>query len=210
MGKLKKILIVIISIFIISPVYASENIIYVNEKGDNLYYKSENDYFIDHQNMLPGETYVDSMILENRAKNDYTFYLKTVLKNDDTSLLESINMIIKVDGKIVYEGTALGKEYLENQVNDNNLLKLGDIKSKGSKKIEINTTLGVMPDNYQDEKEGLIDFKIYASPVLSPSKNEEIREVIKTPITSKNQYMILAIVLIITGAFILLIITKKK
>lgn len=208
MGKLNNILLIIVlSLFMVIPVSAKDNIVYINEKGDNLYYSSDSDYFMDHLNMLPGETYIDTLILENKSSNDYTFYLQTALKGEDTSLLEKINMVIKVDGKKVYEGNALGKEYLDNKVNENNLLKLGDIKSKGSSKVEVSTMLNGIPENYSDENnQGLIDFKIYASLI----NEEEIKEVIKTPITSQNTYIIALVTVLIIGGSILLFISKKK
>lgn len=208
MGKLNNILLIIVlSLFMVIPVSAKDNIVYINEKGDNLYYSSDSNYFIDHLNMLPGETYIDTLILENKSSNDYTFYLQTALKGEDTSLLEKINMVIKVDGKKVYEGNALGKEYLDNKVNENNLLKLGDIKSKGSSKVEVSTTISSIPENYSDENnQGLIDFKIYASLI----NEEEIKEVIKTPITSQNTYIIALVTVLIIGGLILLFISKKK
>lgn len=208
MGKLNNILLIIVlSLFMVIPVSAKDNIVYINEKGDNLYYSSDSDYFMDHLNMLPGETYIDTLILENKSSNDYTFYLQTALKGEDTSLLEKINMVIKVDGKKVYEGNALGKEYLDNKVNENNLLKLGDIKSKGSSKVEVSTTISSIPENYSDENnQGLIDFKIYASLI----NEEEIKEVIKTPITSQNTYIIALVTVLIIGGLILLFISKKK
>ena len=208
MGKLKNIfLIIILSIFLIAPVYAEETKVYINENGDNLYYSTKGDYFMDHVNMLPGETYIDTMILENRSSKDSTFYLKTVLKNNDTSFLEKINMTIKVDGKIVYQGTALGKDYLENSVNDNNLLKLGDIASKASSKVEVSTKLEELPSNYSDEtNESLIDFKIFAS----FKDEEEIKEVIKTPITGKNTYMLYIVLGIISFGLVLLLVLKRS
>lgn len=208
MGRLNNIIIIILLIVTI-PVYAKTSVITVVEKGDELVYTSDSEYFIDHEKMLPGETYVDILSIENKSQKDYTFYTKVAVKNNDASLLEKINMVIKVDGKKVYEGTALGKEYLDNSVNDKNLLVLGDISGNSVANVEISTTLTDLPEDITIKTEGMMDLEIYASP-HNPNE-EDIKEVIRVPITGKTtKFLVIIASIIVVGVFLLLLIKNKE
>ena len=69
--------------------------------------KNEDDFFVNFPYLMPGDTYSDSVVLENDSDDDITMYFHTEAI-DDSELLEKIQLKITtvIDGKtvVVYEG----------------------------------------------------------------------------------------------------------
>lgn len=74
----------------------------------------EGNWFMDFKNMIPGASYHDKLNIENRSKKTYDLYMQAVPVDQSEikeSLLELISMDVKLDNKLIYSGTAFGKDY---------------------------------------------------------------------------------------------------
>ncbi len=103
-------------------------------------------WFMSHLNMIPGESYEDNLTIENQTDNDYTIYMQVVPKNGYTDglpkeLLELIHMNVYHDGQLIYNGTAWGKEYNGSINNLQNVISLGDFGAKRLSNIRVELTL---------------------------------------------------------------------
>ena len=73
---------------------------------------SNGNWFMSFTNMVPGESYQDSLVIENGSSKTYELYFQIVpleqaeLKDE---LLEKIQMTIMQDGKQIYKGNATGE-----------------------------------------------------------------------------------------------------
>lgn len=69
--------------------------------------KNEDDFFANFPYMMPGDSYSDSVVLENDGKRDITMYFRTI-DIDDSELLDKLQLkiVTTINGKTttVYEG----------------------------------------------------------------------------------------------------------
>ena len=68
-------------VFSILSVQAKENKLYFTEENDRLYYESkliDEDVFMKHIDMTPGENFTDELLIENGTNTKYTLYFKIV------------------------------------------------------------------------------------------------------------------------------------
>ena len=99
-----------ISLFALSvlSVQAKENKLYFTEENNRLYYESkliDEDIFMKHIDMTPGESFTDELLIENGTNTKYTLYFKVVPREQSAEadeLLENIIMKIKLDEEMQY------------------------------------------------------------------------------------------------------------
>jgi len=123
-----------ISLFALSvlSVQARENKLYFTEENNRLYYESkliDEDIFMKHIDMTPGESFTDELLIENGTNTKYTLYFKVVPREQSAEadeLLENIIMKIKLDEEIIYEGKATGLDYTEQGIDLQKAILLGD------------------------------------------------------------------------------------
>ncbi len=119
---MKKILLALFaSLFIVTPVFAAENKVYIYEADGKVYYDGAlfDDRFMIHENMLPGSSYTDYLVIENSTSKDYEVYFKIEAKDNSVKaddLLEYIEMEISIDGAQYYDGKAKGLDYRDQGV----------------------------------------------------------------------------------------------
>lgn len=137
----------LISFLFADNVSASENKLYFTSSGNRLYYDSalfDDDTFIHHTDMLPGTTYEDKLVIENKTNNAYPLYLK-VRDEARTSLVEEIleNVIVEIylDDKLMYSGFADGLDYVQGGIEIDDVLYLGMFESNTEKNLKVLTTL---------------------------------------------------------------------
>ena len=79
---MKKIFVALIaSIIIATPVFAeAKNKVYVYEKDEKIYYDSKqfDDRFMVHENMVPGDSFSDELVVENGTSYEHDIYFKIV------------------------------------------------------------------------------------------------------------------------------------
>ena len=88
--------------------------------------------FLCKYNMLPGDSVERTMTLKNVHKDPYDIYIRAerVTKSKQYDLLKKINLVVKYDGNIIYNGPIASKEGLSNDI------FLGKVKPGEEKKLE--------------------------------------------------------------------------
>ncbi|MGN1411187.1 MAG: hypothetical protein ACI4WH_01585 [Oscillospiraceae bacterium] len=149
------------------PSYASENVLKFHEDNSKLYYDAtlyDTSIFLNCENMSFNEEYIQSMRIENLTNTSYRLYLKAIPVEQSKlcdELLNSINISISLDGKVIYHGKASGKTYDENYPEMTNALDLGEFKAHSSSELSATVSLD---NNYSiiEETSCEIDWKFYA------------------------------------------------
>lgn len=138
-------------------------------------------WFMSHLNMLPGESYTDSLTIRNQASKDYSIYMQIMPRANakheaqtelQDKLLKYIQMKIYRDGKLIYDGDVTG-DGGSGRINDLNdkLYLLGILEEGESSVLKVELTLDKnTPLEYSDLL-SRIDWKFKA--VQEPSEKEE-------------------------------------
>ena len=206
-----------ISLFALSilPVQAKENKLYFTEENNRLYYESkliDEDVFMKHIDMSPGESFTDELLIENGTNTKYTLYFKIVPReqnNDADELLENIIMNIKLDGKEIYNGKATGLDYTEQGVNLQKAILLGDFTPSKNSKMVVETKLKEDYNNTNFHELSYIDWSFYAQ----YDDSEPPVEIIASPDTMKNSFpfaFVFSVIIILIGFGIIKSAYKKK
>lgn len=211
---MKKVLVVVLLLVFITPVYARENRLYFTESDERIYYESkliDEDYFLKHTDMVPGESFRDELVIENGTKTKYTLYFKIVPReqsNDSNELLENILMKISIDEEVIYEGNALGVDYTENGINLQEAVLLGDFQANKESKMIVETTLSKEYSNTEYRELSYIDWAFYAQ--YEDSVPEEIVKIPDTGISGSSTTSIFPIIIILIGLGIMFYMYKKE
>ena len=95
---------------------ANEKKLYFEQKSGTMTWNadkgSDGNWFMSFTNMVPGESYEDSLMIENGSSKTYDLYFQIVpLKQEDLKedLLKKIDMTVTQDGKEIYTGDATGE-----------------------------------------------------------------------------------------------------
>ena len=131
----------------ILPVYAKDaKTLYFEEKNGKMTWNNvrgdDGNWFMSFTNMVPGGKYNDQLNIENGSKKTYALYMQVIPLQQDQKrdeLLELISMKVSLGNKVLYEGTASGKEY--GNGNLQNIIYLGTYKSGEKDKIQVNLEL---------------------------------------------------------------------
>lgn len=122
--------------------------LYLDKKDGKLTYTPATpggNWFMSHLNMLPGESYRDTLVIENQTSKTHKLYLQAIPKNGQKTLakelLELIHMTVYYEGKPIYVGTALGKEYPGSIQNLQNVVELGRFVKDAATTIDVELTL---------------------------------------------------------------------
>ena len=118
-GKIgASLLLFILLLSTVIPVYADAKLkkLYFEQQNGTMVWNadkgSNGNWFMSFTNMVPGESYQDSLVIENGSSKTYELYFQIVpleqaeLKDE---LLEKIQMTIMQDGKQIYKGNATGE-----------------------------------------------------------------------------------------------------
>lgn len=161
---MKKILLLIVfSIFLITPVFAKENKIYFTESEDRIYYDSSlinEDVFMKHLDMVPGKVYMDELVIENGTNTIYNVYFKA--NSVDDELLENIYMKIYYDGVLLYDGIATGVDYFDNGVNLQDAVFLRTMTPGVRSVMTVETSLSKNYSNTENSDVSSVDWSFYA------------------------------------------------
>ena len=209
--------ILFISLFVLSiiSVQAKENKLYFTEDNNRLYYDSkliDENVFMKHINMTPGENFTDELYIENGTSTKYTLYFKVVPREqsrDANELLENIIMRITLDDKIVYDGKATGIDYDNQGVDLQKAILLGDFTPSKNSKMVVETKLSEDYSNTNLSELSYIDWSFYAE--YEDSKPPT--QIIPSPNTMKNSFpltMVISITIILIGLGIMVYARKKK
>lgn len=206
-----------ISLFALSvlSVQARENKLYFTEENNRLYYESkliDEDIFMKHIDMTPGESFTDELLIENGTNTKYTLYFRVVPRNQSAEadeLLENIIMKIKLDEEIIYEGKATGLDYTEQGIELQKAILLGNFTPSKNSKMVVETKLSENYDNTELNEFSYIDWSFYAQ--YDDSKPPV--EIIVSPNTMRNSFpytIVFSAIIILIGIGIVKSAYKKK
>lgn len=148
--------------------------LYLDEKDGTLSYTPSapgDNWFMSHLNMMPGETYEDTLVIENQTGRRCKVYMQvvpdSVREGIPRELLEKISMEVYNGNTLVYKGTALGKDY-DGSVQDlQKVVLLGDYVAKATGNLRVALTLDKdTPLKYADQL-AQIDWKFIVEEVSS-------------------------------------------
>ncbi len=199
----KIVLFISLIVFSILSVQAKDNKLYFTEENDRLYYESkllDEDVFMKHIDMTPGESFTDELLIENGTNTKYTLYFKIVPReqsSDADELLENINMKIKIDGNVIYEGKATGLDYTNQGINLQKAILLGEFTPSKISNMIVETTLSEDYSNTNFNDYSYIDWSFYAQ----YDESKPLTEIIVSPNTMKNSFP----VTIVISVFVILI-----
>lgn len=119
--------------------------LYISESDGILSYTPsapDENWFMSHLNMLPGETYTDTLEIANYASGDYDLYMQAILKDvpDDmqAALLDYITMTVTYNGEVIYQGSAAGEDVSDTLFQ---VIELGEYASGDTNEIQVSLTL---------------------------------------------------------------------
>lgn len=211
----KFILLISLFVFGIISVQAKENKLYFTEDNNRLYYDSkliDENVFMKHIDMTPGENFTDELYIENGTNTKYTLYFKVVPREQSAEaneLLDNIVMRIKLDDKIIYEGKATGLDYVNQGINLQNAILLGEFTPSKNSKMVVETKLSENYDNTEFSDFSYIDWSFYAQ----YDDSEPPVEIIVSPDTMKNSFpfaFVFSVIIILIGLGIVKSAYKKK
>ncbi len=199
----------------IISVEAKENKLYFTEENNRLYYESkliDENIFMKHVDMTPGESFTDELIIENGTNTKYTLYFKIVPREQSAEadeLLDNIMMKIKLDDNVIYEGKATGLDYTEQGIDLQKAILLGNFAPSKNSKMVVETKLSENYDNTEFNDFSYIDWSFYAQ----YDDSEPPVEIIASPDTMKNSFpfaFVFSVIIILIGFGIIKSAYKKK
>ena len=199
----------------IISVEAKENKLYFTEENNRLYYESkliDENIFMKHVDMTPGESFTDELIIENGTNTKYTLYFKIVPREQSAEadeLLDNIMMKIKLDDNVIYEGKATGLDYTEQGIDLQKAILLGNFAPSKNSKMVVETKLSENYDNTEFNDFSYIDWSFYAQ----YDDSEPPVEIIASPNTMKNSFpfaFVFSVIIILIGFGIIKSAYKKK
>ena len=208
----KFILLISLFVFGIISVQAKENKLYFTEDNNRLYYDSkliDENVFMKHIDMTPGENFTDELYIENGTNTKYTLYFKVVPREQSAEaneLLDNILMRIKLDDKIIYEGKATGLDYTDQGINLQNAILLGDFTPSKNSKMVVETKLSEDYNNTNFHELSYIDWSFYAQ----YDNNSDPLIINPKTSTISNNNLLLSIILIIVALLSIIGLKNKK
>ena len=182
---------------------------------NRLYYESkliDENIFMKHVDMTPGESFTDELIIENGTNTKYTLYFKIVPREQSAEadeLLDNIMMKIKLDDNVIYEGKATGLDYTEQGIDLQKAILLGNFAPSKNSKMVVETKLSENYDNTEFNDFSYIDWSFYAQ----YDDSEPPVEIIASPDTMKNSFpfaFVFSVIIILIGFGIIKSAYKKK
>lgn len=214
----KYIILLLFSIIFITPVKAASNKLYFTESGNRLYYNSsllDEDVFMKHIDMVPGSSYRDELIVENGTGTTYKVYFQIKPRKQNAvadALLDSIEMKIYLDGRLLYDGKVKGLDYSGNGVNLQNAVEIGTFAPGQSSTMVTETHLSSEYTNPEEDDISYIDWAFFGEWYQNDEIDNEVpkeqepktKRIEKAPQTGINANIKLYSIAVISAIAILL------
>ena len=198
-----KIIILSVLLFMITPVMAKDNRLYIIESNNQIYYESKEfneKIFMRHLDMVPGKSYTDELVIENGTHKKYTIYFKSEPVEQSSladSLLENILMDITLDGVEIYNGRATGLDYTGQGVNLENAILIGEFTPTKKAKMVVHVKLADQYSDVSNHELSNVRWVFYAQ-----YDDSDPSEIIINPDTMKNSFpytIVFSAILILIG-----------
>ena len=165
---MKRLLIMLGAFFcVVASVNAYENTLRFIESDNSIYYdleKYDDNLFMNHLDMIPGEENEDVLHIENTTDKEFTLYFRVVDKEyteEEAELIDNTTMTIFIDDDIIYDGSIDGENH-EDGINLTNAIKIGEYSSGSESDLRVVTKLSEDYTNAQNEAVVEIDWEFYA------------------------------------------------
>lgn len=165
---MKRLLIMLGAFFcVVASVNAYENTLRFIESDNSIYYDSEkydDNLFMNHLDMIPGEENEDVLHIENTTDKEFNLYFRVVDKEyteEEAELIANTTMTIFIDDDIIYDGSIDGENH-EDGINLTNAIKIGEYSSGSESDLRVVTKLSEDYTNAQNEAVVEIDWEFYA------------------------------------------------
>ena len=147
----------------------------------------DDQWFMSFLNMLPGVSYTDSINIENRTNKAQNLYMQVIPIADQADhldeLLELIHMKVYHGTELIYDGTALGKDYTDSRNNLHEVISLGEYKAKTTNNIKVELELDKDVGMERAEHLTEIDWKFMAVEVTDPTVTPKPTGIASQPTT---------------------------
>lgn len=139
-----------------------------NVRGDN------GNWFMSFTNMVPGGQYEDQLQIENGSRKKYALYMQVIpIEQSDLAddLLERISMKVTLGNKVLYKGTASGKNY--NNGDLQKVVYLGTYGSGDTDRIQVQLQLDKTIGTEYCDLLAKNDWKFMVTEIKNPDKPEK-------------------------------------
>ena len=131
-------------------------------------------WFMSFLNMLPGVVHTDSINIENRTNKGQNLYMQVLPIESQADhldeILELINMKVYHGDELIYDGTALGKDYVDSKQSLHEVIALGEYQAKSTNNIKVELELDKNVDIERAEHLTEIDWRFMAVEVTDPDE----------------------------------------
>ena len=145
----------------------------------------DDQWFMSFLNMLPGVAHTDSINIENRTNKGQNLYMQVVPIADQADhldeLLELIHMKVYHGDDLIYDGTALGKDYTNSVQSLHDVIALGEYAAKATNNIRVELELDKDVSHERAEHLAEIDWKFMAVEVPVPTTPTVTPDPVVTP-----------------------------
>lgn len=170
-------------------------------------------HFIYKENLLPGDTIRKTYAISNSTKNYYKLSMKSQnptslqkdkngnLVDDNKDLIHQIKLVLKLDGEIVYSGSADGYDELTGKnvlLNDGFII--GDIPNTTLMRLDVEFIIPETLDNRYIEAEAQVEW-VFEGVLGERDSN--------VPITSDTSQILLFILMFFSSLFAILVLLRR-
>ncbi len=195
----------------VQPVHADTvKKLYFESKGGKMVWNNvrgdDGNWFMSFTNMVPGGEYEDGLQIENGSRKKYALYMQVVpVEQSDISdeLLELISMKVTLGKKVLYEGTASGKNY--NNGNLQKVIYLGTYGPGDTDQIHVVLQLDKSIGTEYCDLLARNDWKFMVTEVKNPDKTVPLEPPETGDFENPGAYM-----LIILGAIVTLVLIRHR
>lgn len=211
---MKKFVLSLLIVMLFITVYARENRLYFTESNKRLYYESaliDEKVFMKHQDMVPGKSYTDNLVIENGTKTPYTLYFKVIPRDQSSNaheLLDHINMDIYLNDTLIYSGFAKGLDYRNRGINLQDAISLGEIAGGSKSNMRVETSLSTAYSNTDNDDLSYVDWQFYAQ--YEDSEPQIIDDVPKTDLDRSSVIYIISITAVVIGILLIVYIECRE
>ena len=116
----------------------------------------DKEMFMNHTDMIPSNTYIDTLVINNETDSKFDLYMQIPFKTTSgrQDLLDYLTFKIYIDGDLLYEGSLPEDDYM---------IYLGDFPSSKKATLKVETTLDSSFSDLEEKENLYFDVKFSAN-----------------------------------------------